>query len=324
MTSIRTLLGITLAGLAAACTTAPPPPATPTADDYVGKWSVLITDAEDTFASGQIDITEENGHLVGALVWRSGGYGPASRVEVKDGVLSLARDAGETEEGEDRGDDLFEARLEDGILKGTVRYADGKTHHFQGRRAASLARTAEPVWGEPVVLFDGVTLDGWSLRDPSKKMGWAVVDGDLAVVEPEGNADLVSEQTFQDMKLHLEFNLEPHSNSGVYLRGRYEIQLESDDPNSKKATQKCGSLYSRIAPSKDATKPAGQWQAFDITLVGRDLEVVLNGEPIVDGTVEGITGGALSPFEEEPGPLMLQGDHGKVRFRNIVVTPGRT
>jgi hypothetical protein len=321
MTPNRILLGFTLAGLAAACTTAPPPPAEPTADDYLGKWSVLVTDAEDTFASGQIDITEENGQLAGALVWRWGGYGPARHVEVTDGVLQLDRDAGKTEEGEDRGDDVFEARLEDGVLKGTVHYADGKTQHFEGRRAASLARTAEPVWGEPVTLFDGETLEGWSLRDPSKKMGWAVVDGDLAVVDPEGNADLVSDETFEDMKLHLEFNMAPHSNSGVYLRGRYEIQLESGDPNSGKKTQKCGALYSRIAPSKDATKPAGEWQTLDITLVGRELEVVLNGEPIIDGTVEGITGGALSPFEDEPGPLMLQGDHGKVRFRNIVVTP---
>jgi hypothetical protein len=140
------------------------------------------------------------------------------------------------------------------------------------------------------------------------------------VVEPEGNADLVSDQSFQDMKLHLEFNVEPHSNSGVYLRGRYEIQI-LDDPEMTGDTHGCGALYSRIAPSKDATKPAGEWQTFDITLVGRDLTVVLNGETIIDGTVEGITGGALSPFEDEPGPLMLQGDHGKVRFRNIVVTP---
>jgi hypothetical protein len=323
MPPIRILLGITLAGLAAACTTAPPPPVGPTADDYVGRWSVRITDAEDTFASGQIDIERQDGELVGGLVWRSGSYGPASRVEVEDGVLHLARDAGETEEGEDRGDDVFEARLEDGVLEGTVRYADGDTHHFEGRPTAPLTSTGEAAWGEPVTLFDGESLEGWSLRDPDADMGWAVVDGELAVVEPEGNADLVSDRSFQDMKLHLEFNVEPGSNSGVYLRGRYEIQI-LDDPEMTGDTHGCGALYSRIAPSKDATKPAGEWQTFDITLVGRDLEVVLNGETIIDGTVEGITGGALSPFEDEPGPLMLQGDHGKVRFRNIVVVPAAT
>jgi hypothetical protein len=143
------------------------------------------------------------------------------------------------------------------------------------------------------------------------------------VVEPKGNADLVTDAKFQDLKVHLEFNLEPGSNSGVYLRGRYEIQILDD---KSKATEEhgCGALYSRIAPRIDATRPAGEWQSFDLTLVGRRLTVVLNAQTVVDGaTVEGITGGAENPFEGEPGPLMLQGDHGKVRFRNIVVTPAR-
>jgi hypothetical protein len=205
-----------------------------------------------------------------------------------------------------------------------VRYADGKIHHFEGKRAPELAAPASPKWGTPVTVFDGKSLAGWSLRDAKAKMGWAVENGELAVVEPKGNADLVSEKTFQDMKLHLEFNVEPKSNSGVYLRGRYEIQIESADPHSVAAAQKCGSLYSRIAPKVDATRPAGEWQTFDITLVGRQLTVVLNGKTIIEkAEVDGITGGAINPFDGEPGPLMLQGDHGKVRFRNIVVTPGR-
>jgi hypothetical protein len=150
------------------------------------------------------------------------------------------------------------------------------------------------------------------------------VDGNLAVVDPKDNADLVSERSFQDMKLHIEFNVDPKSNSGVYLRGRYEIQI-LDNPDAKMALDShgCGGVYSRIAPNRDATKPAGEWQVYDITMVGRQITVVLNGQTIVQGEVEGITGGALDPYEGEPGPLMLQGDHGKVRFRNIVVTPAR-
>jgi hypothetical protein len=144
------------------------------------------------------------------------------------------------------------------------------------------------------------------------------------VVEPKDNADLVSEQAFQDMKLHIEWSVEPKSNSGVYLRGRYEIQI-LDNPDGKMALDShgCGAVYSRIAPKEDATKPAGEWQTYDITFVGRQVTVVLNGKTIVQDVVEGITGGAINPFEDEPGPLMLQGDHGKVRFRNIVVTPAR-
>ncbi len=324
-TSLAAGAGLVLLGLGmAACARSGgtiAPPATPTVDDYIGRWNIRITDAADTFIGGQIDVEREDGALVAGLVWRWGSYGPATRAWVEDGVLNVTRKV-EAEEGEEEGEDVFEARLVDGALKGHVRYADGTTGNFEGRPAPALAATGEPQWGEPVTLFDGETIDGWSLRDPKKKMGWAVVDGELAVVEPEGNADLVSETTFQDMKLHIEFNYPPDSNSGVYLRGRYEVQIV-DDPETATEEHGCGALYSRIAPSVDATRPPGEWQEYDITLVGRQLKVVLNGTTILDGVVDGITGGAVNPFEDEPGPLMLQGDHGKVRFRNIVVTPAK-
>jgi 3-keto-disaccharide hydrolase len=289
-----------------------------TADDYVGRWNVKITDADNTFTGGGFKIEKTAAGLQASLVWRWGSYLPAARAEVVDGVLRIVR------VGRDERQDVFEARLEGGVLKGQVRYPEGNVHHFEAKRAPELKTAGAPQWGAPVTLFDGKTLDGWRLRDPKAKMGWAVVAGELAVVDPQGNADLVTDRTFQDLKLHIEFNVEPHSNSGVYLRGRYEVQIESGDPASKAADQKCGSLYTRIAPSVDATKPAGEWQAYDITLVGRRLTVVLNGKTIIDdGLVDGITGGAINPFEDEPGPLMLQGDHGKVRFRNVVVTPAR-
>ena len=175
-----------------------------------------------------------------------------------------------------------------------------------------------------MTLFDGKTLEGWKLRDTKKQNGWAAQNGELVVVEPKDNADLVSEQSFRDLKLHVEFNIDKHSNSGVYLRGRYEIQiLDNEDAKMALDSHGCGALYSRVAPKLDATKPAGEWQSYDITFVGRQLQVVLNGQEVVSTIVDGITGGALDPFEGEPGPLMLQGDHGKVRFRNIVVTPAR-
>jgi len=285
------------------------------ADDYAGRWNVRITDSEDTFVGGWFKLEKKDGGLAGSLAWRWGSVGPAKSAKVEEGTLHLVR---EDKPGKQ---DVFEARLEGQTLKGQVRYPDGKVHHFEGRRAPELAAKGSPKWGEPVTLFDGKTLSGWSLRDPKAKMGWAVVDGELAVVEPKGNADLVSEKKFQDMKLHIEFNVEPKSNSGVYLRGRYEVQI-LDDPTKTSDPHGAGGLYSRVAASVDATKPAGEWQSYDITFVGRTLTVVLNGKTIHDGiTVDGITGGAINPFEEEPGPLMLQGDHGKVRFRNVVVTP---
>ncbi len=306
---------LALSLILAASVSADAPPKGATADDYVGRWNVRITDAEDTFVGGWFKVEKKDAGLAGSLVWRWGSAGPATKVSVEGGTLHVVR---EERPGQA---DVFEARLEGAVLKGQVRYPDGKVNHFDGKRAPELATAAAPKWGPPVTLFDGTTLQGWKLRDPKAKMGWAVVNGELAVVDPKGNADLVSEKTFQDLKLHLEFNVEPHSNSGVYLRGRYEIQI-LDDPSKVTEEHGCGALYSRIAPKLDATKPAGEWQTFDITLVGRRLTVVLNGKTIIDGGyVDGITGGAINPFEGEPGPLMLQGDHGKVRFRNVVVTP---
>jgi hypothetical protein len=293
------------------------PPKMPAGDGFVGKWNVKITDAPDTFASGGFQIAKKDGGLAAGIVWRWGSFLPAKSVEVKDGTLVMTR---EEEKGKP---EKYEARLEGGLLEGTVTYPDGKVAHFEGKPAPLLLSNKAPSWGQPVALFDGKSLNGWKLRDPRKKNGWAVVDGELAVVEPKDNSDLVSERTFQDMKVHIEFNAPVHSNSGVYLRGRYEIQIETEDPASGHDTQKCGAVYSRIAPSTNAAKPAGEWNTYDITLVGRQVTVVFNGQTIVRGAIEGITGGALSPWEDEPGPLMLQGDHGKVRFRNIVVTPAQ-
>jgi hypothetical protein len=297
---------------AAIAAQAPAAPVMP--DIYVGRWNVVITDATDTFVSGGIQIDKTATGLSGGLVWRSGSFAPVKSVEVAGGVLKIIRTAGEGKQ------DVFEARLEGGLLRGQVTYPDGRVHHFEGKKAPVLPsfRTSAP-W-KTTKLFDGATLNGWRLRNPKAKNGWAVVNGELAVVEPKGNADLVSEATFQDLQLHLEFNVDPKSNSGVYLRGRYEVQI-LDNPDARMAldTHGCGAVYSRLAPKEDATKPAGEWQRLDIEFIGREIEVKLNGKTIVKDVVAGITGGALSPWEGEPGPLMLQGDHGKVRFRNIEV-----
>ena len=289
-----------------------------TADDYVGRWNVKITDAEDTFAGGGFQIDRKDGVLSGGVIWRWGSYLPAKSVDVKDGALAIVR---EEKPGKK---DTFEARLEGETLRGKVTYPDGKVHHFEGKKAPLLLSKKAPAWGTPVTLFDGKTLNGWKLRDTKKKNGWAAANGELVVLDPKDNADLVSEQGFQDLKLHIEFNVDPKSNSGVYLRGRYEIQiLDNPDPKMALDSHGCGAVYSRIAPKTVAAKPAGEWQAYDIEIVGRQVSVTQNGKKILEGVVGGITGGALSPFEGEPGPLMLQGDHGKVRFRNIVVTPAR-
>ncbi len=174
-------------------------------------------------------------------------------------------------------------------------------------------------WGEPIQLFNGKDLVGWRPRDPNRGFHWSVKDGVLVNRPPD--QDIISEKTFQDFKLHVEFNMGRRSNSGIYLRGRYEMQLLDDFGRRPGPHSNCA-IYSRLAPSVNASKAAGEWQALEATLVGRWLTVVLNGQTVLDNVhLDGITGGALDPNESEAGPLTFQGDHGLVRFRKIAVQP---
>ena len=177
----------------------------------------------------------------------------------------------------------------------------------------------ERQWGEPVHLLAKDGLAGWSSRDPNRKLGWKVVDGVLENTPPD--VDIKSDASFRDFKLHLEYNVDPKSNSGVYLRGRYELQVLGDTRIQDHGNM---ALYSRLKPKKNPIK-VGEWNSLDVEFVGRWLTVVLNGETVYDNQyVEGPTGGAFGdPEEEKPGPLLLQGDHGKIRYRNIVVTPAK-
>jgi hypothetical protein len=150
-------------------------------------------------------------------------------------------------------------------------------------------------------------------------MKWTVENGILK--NAPGTTDIMSQQKFKDFKLHAEYRYEAGSNSGIGLRGRYEIQIH-DDYGKPAYNKGHGSLYSRIAPTSNPSKPAGQWQAADITLVGNRLTVALNGTTIIDNQeVEGLTAIAIDPDEADPGPFVIQGDHGAVEFRKFTVTP---
>jgi hypothetical protein len=175
--------------------------------------------------------------------------------------------------------------------------------------------------GETIALFNGKDLAGWHAREPKEvPPKWEIKDGCMTPLKDA--SDIVSDQKFEDFKLHVEFCLpEKGGNSGVYPRGRYEVQCLDDfgkglDPHG------CGAIYSRIAPTKNVSKPVGEWQAMDITLIGRWITVALNGETIVDNQhIDGITGGALDTDENAPGPIMPQAHGQAVRFRKVDVTP---
>jgi hypothetical protein len=153
----------------------------------------------------------------------------------------------------------------------------------------------------------------------NKKMDWTVQDGVLK--NAAGTTDIITQQKFWDFKLHAEYRVGPKSNSGIGLRGRYEVQI-FDDYGEPASLHGNGALYSRILPVENASKPANEWQTFDITLVGNLVTVVLNGKNIIDHKeIEGLTAVAIDPHESEPGPFIIQGDHGAVEFRKFTVTP---
>ena len=105
------------------------------------------------------------------------------------------------------------------------------------------------------------------------------------------------------------------------MRGRYEVQI-LEDYGKPPDTHGNGALYSRILPTSNASKPAGEWQTFDITLAGNMVTIVLNGTKIIDNKeIDGLTAIASDPNEGEPGPIQLQGDHGPVEFRKVTLTP---
>jgi hypothetical protein len=205
--------------------------------------------------------------------------------------------------------------------------ADGKLTGFQvrgdqkialtGVRAPELKRAAPKAWTKPEPLFNGTDLTGWQPIGDVAHNNWVVKDGLL--LNTAHGANLKSTRTFDDFKVHFEVNCPDAGNSGFYLRGRYEVQIdyESDPPERSMA-----SVYGRLMPLPTPPRTPGQWETFDVTLVGRTVTVVHNGITVIDHKeIEGITGGALDANEGDPGSFYIQGDHtGGLQFRNIAVS----
>jgi hypothetical protein len=182
----------------------------------------------------------------------------------------------------------------------------------------TAVKAAEPDKEGWIPLFSGKDLSGWRLRHEGGRNGWSVQDGMLVNTPP--STDIVSEQKFRDFELQYEYMIPAGSNSGVYLRGRYEIQIDDaygKDPGSHQN----GAIYGVVTPRSNASKPAGEWQKVEAKIVGDRATVVLNGTKIIENAPIRVTGGALDDKVDEPGPIMVQGDHGKVTFRSIRIRP---
>jgi 3-keto-disaccharide hydrolase len=285
----------------------------------LGRWDVTVHGSDGDYPSWLEVRLSGSRTLVGSYVGQFGSARPISKVNYDKGQLSFTVPP----QWERRGDDVtFEGKLTDGMLSGETTDDTGKRLRWEARRAPSLKREKSPQWADPVDLFNGSDLSGWKPRSARAKNGWVVREGALVNAQP-GN-DLVTERQFTDFKLHAEFRYPRGSNSGVYLRGRYELQIE-DNYGDEPDNHKIGSVYGFLTPSLNAAKKAGEWQTLEVTLVGRQLTVELNDEKIIDRqSIPGITGGALDSHEGEPGPIMLQGDHGVIEFRKVSLTPARS
>lgn len=278
-----------------------------------GRWDMVISQEGEELPSW-LEIRHSGSRtLVGRFVYAMGSARPISEVKMKDGKFSFAIPP-QWEDGNTYME--FEGSMNGDVLKGTMLYTNGQTYNWVATRAPQLEYTKNPKWGKPIKLFNGKDLSGWQAMGENQ---WIAESGVLK--SPKSGSNLVSDQKFNDFKLHLEFKYPQGSNSGVYLRGRYEVQI-MDSKGAEPSDVEYSGVYGFLTPSEVAAKAAGEWQEYDITLIGRRVTVVANGTTVIsDQIIPGITGGALDSKEGEPGPLYFQGDHGPIEFRNIIVTP---
>ncbi len=285
------------------------------ASPFLGRWDLTLKGPDRDWPSW-LEVSEEGGQLKARMTGRWGNVRPLPKVEISDGKLTFVSPKAEEDS---KADMVFEGKLSGKTLTGTVNGPDGSTWHWVGDRAPALVYTRAPHWGKPVSLFNGKDLTGWHPDKPGAPE-WTVQNG--TIVSPGHGHELINDHKFQDFKLHIEFNCGKDANSGVYLRGRYETQIETES-QAEPPSHHTGGIYGFLAPSPELPRRPDVWQTFDITLIGRKVTVVQNGTTIInDQEIPGLTGGALDSHEAMPGPMYLQGsEKGHVAFRNIVVTP---
>ena len=299
------------AGLLLAAALLAPALSQKTASPFVGRWNFNIAEMRASW----LGVTEKNGALE---VWYQPTGGNVYQLKdfrVDGGRLIMTL----SQASETRAATTWELEAAGDKLSG-VRRRGQTTAALTGVRAPALKRDAPRAWTDPEPLFNGRNLDGWEPIGNPANSHWVAKDG-LLINEDHG-ANLKSTRKLDDFKLHFEVNCPDRANSGFYLRGRYEVQLEYEPLSDNPVERRIGSIYGRITPKADLPRTPGAWETFDVTLVGRTVTIVRNGVTTIDHQeIEGITGGALDANEGEPGPFYIQGDHtGGLKFRNITVS----
>ncbi len=281
---------------------------------FVGRWDFNIATPHGTHACW-LGVTDKGGNLE---VWYQPPGGNVYRLkdvhmEGSHLILNLSETSAK------RPAATWDLEASGGGLTG-VQKSGAQAIQLTGVRTPELKRDAPKAWTDPEPLFNGKDLTGWEPVGDTAHSHWKVEDGLL--VNTAHGANLKTTRTFQDFKVHYEVNCPDDGNSGFYLRGRYEVQIEYEPLTSNPPERRIGSVYGRIAPQPELPRAPGQWETFDVTLVGRMVTEVHNGVTVIDHKeIEGITGGALDANEGEPGPFYIQGDHtGGLKFRNITVS----
>jgi hypothetical protein len=288
-------------------------------DEFLGRWDITMPGKDG--GRGRfcwLEITREGTSLKGRFNAGGGAQFPLTEISTQNGELRFVYPQGRPP---DQTKAVWKATARGGKLEGTAELGKEGSRSWTGVRCPDWPKTLlQRKAGKAVALFNGTDVSGWLGQFPGKELGWSVKDGILQNAGANAN-NIYSEQRFRDFKLDVEFNVDPKSNSGIYLRGRYEIQI-IDQTDRPLDVHSIGALYGFVIPPVNAARPAGEWQKFEITLIANRVTVVLNGKTLMENAeVPGITGGALDAKEGEPGPIMIQGDHGRVQFRKIVLTP---
>jgi hypothetical protein len=290
-------------------------PAATQENPFLGRWDISGQGAQSNVVYW-LEVKNDNGKLTGTFLNRSGSVLPLASIAIQNGELVFSPATSGNAQPV-----VHRARIDDGRLLGSVTER-GVEINWVGVRPPQWAESnanGKHRYGTPVELIDGKSLAKWDVQHKDKPSGWSVVDG--AITNSAGANNLVSLHRFQDFKIRAEYKIEEKSNSGIYLRGRYELQV-LDDFGKEPESHGHMALYSRVKPLVNASLPAGQWQVMEATIVADRLTVTLNGKKMHDNIrIDGITGGALDSNEGAPGPIMLQGDHGKVWYRKVTVTP---
>jgi len=303
------------------------------ANTFVGRWALTLPGG----GAGWLGVERQPcGALKGSLLWGGGSVMPVAETKIEKDALIVVRKHNVKKDGKEvQNTETITAKLDGNKLALATRTvncdgAEIAKAEFTGKKIPDLPPRPElskMKFGTPVPLLNGKDLSGWKAMNEKAPNCWGVAGGMLSnrVMGPDGKnrhgTNIRTEAEFEDFNLKTEVRVPKNGNSGIYLRGIYEVQV-AESFGKPCDSHHMGALYSRITPAVAAEKPAGEWQTLDITLADRHLNVILNGKTIIDNQpVLGCTGGAMTSDESRPGPIYLQGDHTDVDYRNMVLTP---